>query len=92
MFKPSLTVAAAILVATGLAACDVEKTQEGNVDLPKYEVEQTQEGNVDLPKYDVDAPEVDVKKEEKIVEVPTVGTEEKRVEVPDVDITTPKDQ
>ena len=92
MFKQSLTVASALFLAAGLAACDVEQTKEGNVDLPKYEVEQTQEARVDLPRYDVDAPDVDVNKKEKIVEVPTVGTEEKRVEVPDVDINMPKDE
>ncbi len=92
MFKKSLSVTTAILLAAGLAACDVEKTQEGNVDLPKYEVEQTQEARVDMPKYNIDTPDVDVKKEEKIVNVPTVRMEEKRVEVPDVDINRPKDQ
>ena len=92
MFKKSLSVTTAFLLVAGLAACDVKKTQEGNVDLPKYEVEQTQEARVDMPKYDVDAPDVEVKKEEKIVNVPTVGMEEKRVEVPDVDINKPKDQ
>ena len=92
MLNKSLSITTAILLAAGLAACDVEQTQEGNVDLPKYETEQTQEARVDLPKFDVTAPDVEVKKEEKIVDVPTVGTEEKRVEVPDVDINTPEDK
>ncbi len=48
------------IASIGLVGCDVHKTQEGKVDLPKYEVSKTQEGNVQLPKYDVDAPKVDV--------------------------------
>jgi hypothetical protein len=80
------------LFAAGLVACDVDKTKEGDVTMPKYEVEKTKEGNVDLPKYDVTPPEVTVKKEEKTVEVPTVKTEEKKITVPDVDITPAKDK
>ena len=40
-----------------LAACDVRKTQEGNVTLPKY---------------DVKAPDVKVTTEEKVIEVPKI--------------------
>ena len=56
----------------GLTACDVKKTQEGNVTVPKYEVEKTQEGNVTLPKYDVKTPDVNVTTEQKVIEVPKV--------------------
>ena len=55
--------------ALGLAACDVEQTEEG--DLPEVNVEG---GN--MPEYDVDVPEVDVKTEETTVEVPTLEVEE----------------
>jgi len=64
------------VASIGLAACDVEKTQEG--EMPEVDVDVT-EGQ--LPKYDVDAPEVDVKMKEKDV----------TIKVPDVDITPAKD-
>jgi uncharacterized lipoprotein len=92
MVKSSISVATALLLAAGLAACDVDKTKEGDVSVPKYEVEKTKEGNVDLPKYEVTPPDVKVTKEEKTVEVPTVKTEEKKIEVPNVDVTPAKDK
>ena len=78
----------------GLVGCDVHKTQEGKVDLPKYEVSKTQEGSVQLPKYNVDAPKVDVGTEKKEVNVPKVGvyTEKQTVTVPKVQITAAKDR
>ena len=54
--------------ALGLAACDVEQTEEG--DMPEVSVEG---GN--MPEYDVDVPEVTVGTEETTVEVPTVDVE-----------------
>ena len=48
-----------------LVGCDVQKTAEGNVDMPKYEVSKTQEGDVSLPKYDVTTPDVNVTTEKK---------------------------
>lgn len=86
--------ALAILIAStavlGLSACDVKKTQEGNVTVPKFE--KTQEGNVTLPKYDVEAPKVSVTTTEKTITVPTVKTEEKTIEVPKVTVTPAKDK
>lgn len=71
------------LSALCLAACDVDKTQEGEA--PEVSVEGGQ-----LPKYDVDAPDVDVNKEQKQVTVPDVDVdvkkEEKTVTVPDVNV------
>lgn len=55
-----------------MAGCDVEKTQEGNVTVPKYEVEKKQSGDVTLPKYDVTTPGVDVGTKKAEVTVPTV--------------------
>lgn len=52
-------------LAFGLAACDVKQTQEGK--LPDVEVKDGQ-----VPKYDVDAADVDVKTEEKVINVPTL--------------------
>lgn len=52
-------------LAFGLAACDVKQTQEGK--LPDVEVKEGQ-----VPKYDVDAGDVDVKTEEKVIQVPTL--------------------
>jgi uncharacterized lipoprotein len=92
MFKKSLSTALLSLGVLGLAACDVQKTQEGSVDVPKYEVEKKQEANVTLPKYDVTTPDVALKKEEKTVEVPTIKKEEKTVEVPKVEVTPAKDK
>ena len=66
----ALTLAAFALA--GLTACDVKKTQEGNVTLPKYNVEKTQSGDLTLPKYDVKTPDVKVTTEEKVIEVPKV--------------------
>ena len=73
-----------------LAACDVKKTAEGNVTVPKYE--KTQSGDVTLPKYDVTTPDVKVTKETKTVEVPTVTTKEKVIAVPKVSVTPAKDK
>jgi hypothetical protein len=77
-------------MALALTACDVKKTADGNVTMPKYE--KTQSGDVTLPKYDVTAPKVEVTKEEKTVTVPTVKTEEKTIEVPKISITPAKDR
>ncbi len=88
MRTTTILVPALVAAAFGLAACDVKKTQEGNVNLPKYDVQKTQEGNVNLPKYDVKGPDVQVSKEEKTVNVPTVKTEEKSVTLPKVEVQT----
>lgn len=94
MIKTALTTAFIATAALGLTACDVQKTQEGKVDAPKYEVSKTQEGNVQMPKYDVKGPDVDVSRTEKQVTVPNVdvNTEKKTVEVPKVTVTTPKEK
>ena len=85
----TLTVISAIAVAGALAAgCDVKKTQEGNVTVPKYEVTKTQEGNVTVPKYDVTAPDVNVTKKDVEMTVPKVTTEKKEVTVPKVEVKT----
>jgi hypothetical protein len=92
MFKTTL---AAALVATGvlgLAGCDVKKTQEGNVTVPKYEVEKKQSGQVTLPKYDVTTPDVKVGSKDATVTVPKVETEKKTIEVPTVDVKTAKEK
>lgn len=53
------------VVAFGLSACDVQKTQEGKA--PDVDVQGGQ-----MPKYDVDAADVDVGTQERQVTVPTV--------------------
>ena len=63
--------AAVALIATasfGLAACDVEQTEEG--EMPDVNVEG---GN--LPEYDVDTGDVDVDTGTETVEVPTVDVD-----------------
>lgn len=52
-------------IAFGVAACDVQKTQEGK--LPEVEVKGGQ-----VPKYDVDVGDVDVGTEKKEITVPTI--------------------
>ncbi|MDT0575262.1 hypothetical protein RM533_03585 [Croceicoccus sp. F390] len=56
------------VLALGLSACDVEKTQDG--ELPEVDVEAGQ-----LPEYNVDTADVDVTTEERVVEVPVIETE-----------------
>lgn len=80
------TASACVLAAVGLVACHVEKKQEGDVTLPKYEVQQTQQGNVTLPKYEVTPPEVTVGASQAQVTVPKVTTEQKTVTLPSIDV------
>jgi len=92
MLKKTITLAMISSFALALSACDVRKTQEGNVTLPQYEIDKTQQGSLKLPEYDVKTPQVDVRKEEKTVEVPTIKKEERTVEVPNVDVTPARDK
>ena len=92
MLKKTTMMTLAALSAAALAACDVDKTREGNVTMPKYEVSKTQEGNVTPPKYEVTPPDVKVTEKEHTVTVPKVETEKKTVEVPSVDIVPAKDK
>ena len=94
MIKTTAITAAAIAAAFGLSACDVQKTQEGSVQAPKYEVTKKQEGDVTLPKYDVKGPDVNVTTTEKQVKVPDVDvkTENKTITVPKVYVTTAKEK
>lgn len=64
--KKSIALVAAATLAFGLAACDVDQTEEG--DLPEVEG-----GN--LPEYDIEAPDVDVGTKEVTVDVPTVDVD-----------------
>lgn len=86
MLRNFATAGLVTLAAIGLVACDVEKTREGNVTVPKYEVKKTQEGDVTLPKVDVDAPSVNVTSKEKVIEVPKIEKKEKTVVVPSIDV------
>jgi hypothetical protein len=92
MLKLPLSTAVIALSAFALTACDVKKTQEGNVTVPKYEVEKKQAGDVTVPKYEVTPPDVKVGTAEKKVDVPTVKTEEKTIEVPTVKVTPAPDK
>lgn len=68
-----------VLTFLGLAACDVDQTQEGEA--PEVEI------NADagqLPRYDVDGPQVNVGTENVVVQVPDVD-----VSAPDDDRATP---
>jgi hypothetical protein len=92
MFKTTLAVGIISAGVLGLAGCDVKKTQEGSVTVPKYEVTKKQDGDVTLPKYDVTTPDVKVGSKEETVKVPKVTTQEKKIDVPTVDVTTAKEK
>ena len=92
MFRATLAIAIVSIGALGLTACDVKKTQEGDVTVPKFEVNKTKEGDVTLPKYDVTPPTVSVTTTEKTITVPVVKTEEKAIELPKVQVTTGKEK
>lgn len=94
MFKTTLTAALVAAGVLGLSACDVKKTQEGNVTVPKYQVEKKASGDVTLPKYDVTTPDVQVGSKEATVKVPNVDvhTEKKTIEVPTVSVKSAKEK
>ena len=76
-------------VALALGACDVNKTEEGELpsvdadggELPEYDVVKKDDGEMpdidveggNMPEYDVDTADVDVRTETKEVEVPVVA-------------------
>ena len=64
-----LSLLVAPLFVVGMAACDVEQTEEG--DLPDVDVEGGQ-----VPEYDVDAADVEVGTDTAVVEVPDVDIED----------------
>ena len=84
MVRPIFTTFLTLASLSLVAGCDVDKTKDGDITLPKYE--QTQEGNVTPPQYEVTPPEVSVQQEQRTVQVPTVKMEERQVTVPDVDV------
>jgi len=95
MRKTAFVIAGLVSAASfALVGCDVQKTQEGSVDVPKYEVSKTQEGQVTLPKYDVDAPDVDVTTTQKEVTVPDVdiNAQKETVTLPKVEVTPAPDR
>ena len=72
--------------ALGLAACDVDKTEEG--ELPDVDV--SVDGG-ELPNYEVETADVELKQKKSTVTVPDVDvdTEEREITVPDIDIEMP---
>ncbi len=87
-YQTTLIAGAVAALSLTLAACDVKKTQEGNITVPKYEVEKKQEGSVTLPKYDVTAPEVKVGTTTTEVNVPKITTEKETITVPVIGVKT----
>lgn len=78
-----LTIVALSALAFGIAGCEVQKTQEGK--MPDVEVKDGQ-----IPKYDVTPPDVNVTSDPTTVTVPTgvdVKTEEKTLNIPKVEVT-----
>ncbi|MRD49187.1 hypothetical protein [Caenimonas koreensis] len=92
MIKTTLLAALVAVGVVGLTGCDVKKTQEGNVTIPKYEVEKKAEGDVTLPKYEVTGPDVKVGTKDATITVPKVETEKKTIEVPTIDVKTAKEK
>lgn len=95
MRKTAFMIAGLVSAASfALVGCDVQKTQEGNLDMPNYSVSKTDEGNVTVPKYDVDAPDVNVSSTERQITVPDVdvSAKEKSVTLPKVEITPAPDR
>lgn len=68
--KTTIKMFAASVICFGIAACDVDQTQEAN--LPEVDVNAS---GGQLPEFDVDAPEVNVGTENTVVEVPTVDVD-----------------
>lgn len=68
LIKKTTLLAFALTSALALTACDVDKTQEG--ELPEVNVE-----GGELPAYDVEAPEVNVGTEVVPVVVPDIDVE-----------------
>lgn len=63
-----LAIATVAAASFGLAACDVEQTQEG--EMPEVSVEGGQ-----MPEYNVDTADVELRTEERTVEVPVLDIE-----------------
>lgn len=78
--KNATILAFALTSALALTACNVDKTQEG--ELPDVDV--TAEGG-QVPEYDVETPEVDVNTETVPVAVPDVDVE--MPDEPDTEVT-----
>jgi len=92
MLKTTFATALIAAGVLGLSGCDVKKTQEGNVTLPKYDVQKKASGDVTLPKYDVTTPDVQVGSKDATVTVPKVETEKKTIEVPTIGVKTAKEK
>lgn len=65
-----------------LAGCQVKKTQEGKIELPKFQVQKTQDGQVQLPKFAIEPPRIQIQKTPQTVTVPTVKQEKRTVDIP----------
>lgn len=74
------------IAVVGLAGCDVDVEEEG--EMPTMDVDPGQ-----APDVDVEGPDVDVTEEERTVTVPDVDvdTEERTTTVPNVDIDVPEE-
>jgi len=71
-------------VAGGLAGCDVDVEDQG--ELPTVDVEPGE-----APDVDVETPEVDVETETDTVTLPDVDMEQTEVDVPSVDVDIPEE-
>lgn len=99
MFSKFATIFCVALAGLWLSACDVDKTQEGEMpdvdvdaeggQVPKYEIEQTQEGK--MPDVDVDVEAGSMPSFDVTTPDVDINVDKKTIEIPDVDVnvTTP---
>ena len=83
MWKSSIMFTAALMVPS--MGCDIDVNDPGQ--LPDIQIR-----NGRMPDVEVRGPEVEIRKREKQIEVPTdieVTTEKKTISVPEVDVTLP---
>ena len=89
----------AVAATLGVAACDVDKVEDGSLpdvdvtaeagQLPEYEVRKTQDGK--MPDVDVDVKGGELPEYEVETADVDIGTKEVTMKVPDVDVDMPDD-
>ncbi len=103
--KTTLKLAAIAVLMTGVAACDVDVEDEGEMPdvsfesgtLPEVSVEGGElpdmnvEGEVRMPEIEVETPDIEIGTSETTVPVPEVEMNETTITLPDIDVEMPSD-
>ena len=103
--KTTLKLAAIAVLMTGVAACDVDVEDEGEMpsvsleggEMPDVSVdggelpEADVEGELRMPEIEIETPDVEIGTTETTVPVPEVEMNETAITLPDVDIEMPND-